>query len=167
MSGKNLPADLYAQLDKHFSEDDKQKPPGIPYGEQYTYNALAYVQDVEDGDTWRGVRKPDPFITFKSEYYRLDDVDTHETDGKHAEKAKKEKKFTEDFVKKGEQNWDSEWPFVIVFSDLTDSKKDYSGPEAEGTYGRPIADLIRRSDGASLKQSLLDEFGDSIRPSGE
>lgn len=163
MSGQ-LPEELYENLEKHFSE--KGYAGGIPFGENYVYNALAYVEDVEDGDTWKAVRQPDPFIRMRAEYHRLDDIDTHETDADDPEKrkkAKKEKKFVEDFVKKGEQDWDKEWPFVIVFTDPTDKKKDYGGPEFEGTYGRPISDMIRRSDGRSLKQALLDEFGDSIR----
>lgn len=157
----NLPEDLSKDLERiaRFVLDDEK-------GEPFEYKALAQVDRVEDGDTWLGRRKPDPMITIEQEqrngkdgdYYRLTGIDAHETNADSEEarkKAKKEKEFVEKFVAKGQEDWDGDWPFVVIFDDKQD--------EYEGTYGRPLTDLVRRSDGLQLSVALVEEFGDEVK----
>lgn len=157
---KQIPESLFSRLEAFFTSASESN-------QDFVFNALAKVYHVEDGDTWKGRRKPDPTIETTDEYYRLDDIDTWETDAKkekRRKRAKAHKQFTEEFVKRGETDWDGDWPFVLLFADLEDRKSDYGGAEVEGTYGRPIADLKRRSDGRWLSQALVDEFGDEVKP---
>lgn len=159
MSG-TLPKHLYKMLDSHFSSDGgEKKSSGTERRRQYPHDALATVESVEDGDTWKGRRKPDPQMVLGPSYYRLVGIDTHETDGKKSELGKKEKEFTKQWVETGRSEWsDDEWPFIVAF---TDPQQEF-----EGTYGRALVDLIRRSDGKSLRPSLLDwaKSQDGVKP---
>lgn len=136
------------------------------------YAGIARIHHVEDGDTLYGSYRADPSIVVGKSpemnapegvnepgvWFRLIDVDTHETDSPRKEarqQAEEEKNFVEDFVNKGRQNSDHDWPFAIA----------YKGHDAEGTYGRHLTDIIRRSDGASLTEELLSNF-DNIRYKG-
>lgn len=136
---------------------------------RFRYSAQARVDSVEDGDTWFGRHKPDPTIVVATDanhrdddndtdgqYYRLSRVDTHETDAEDPatrKQAEREKKFTQQFVKEGRENYDGTWPFVI----------EYESMDTEGTFGRRLVDLIRKTDGTELNDALLAEFGDDIR----
>lgn len=118
------------------------------------YDALAKVHSVVDGDTWHGERQPDPKVTVGPETYRLAGVDTHELDGPHDGRARRERLFTKAWVRMGIEAWDDdEWPFYAVFT----------ADDAEGSFGRPLCDLVRRSDGAVLSDDLLAEFDDINR----
>lgn len=152
----NLPKTVYlgdseSSVVKYVS---KRGPVGDT-SKEYQFTAKSKVLEVEDGDTWKGIRKPDPYLTMSPEYYRLTTIDTHESGGEHAEKAKREKEFTKQFVKKGREEWQNgEYPFVVVFND----------PQGEyrGGYNRPLVDLLRRSDGTALSDALVDEFGEGV-----
>lgn len=155
---EGLPKPLYKSLKQHFTSDNSADEAGGQL-RKYPHDALATVEAVEDGDTWKGKRKPDPEMEIGPGYYRLVGIDTHETDGKNSEKGKKEKEFTKQWVEQGRKDWsEDEWPFIVVFSDPQH--------EFEGAYGRALVNLVRRSDGADLKQSLLSwaEKQDDIKP---
>lgn len=129
---------------------------------QFRYRAHASVNHVEDGDTWSGSHKPDPEVVIDKAddvWYRLSKIDSHETDADDPEKrkqAQKEKQFVEEWIKAGRKSYDGEWPFVI----------EYESQDFEGAFGRLLVDLVRKSDGAELNDTLLAEFGDDIRYRG-
>ena len=136
---------------------------------KFVYRAEAQVDHVEDGDTWYGKHRSDPqFVTAQrtransefpaGQWYRLTGIDTHETDGDKAQQAKKDKQFVSNFIKQGREESNDKWPFIVEFTDKNN--------EIEGDYGRLLVDLRRKSDGRSLAQTLLDEFGDDIRYQG-
>lgn len=158
MPSKDIPADVWQAL----RTISKWKQDGSASSGKFRYRAHAKVSHVEDGDTWSGSHKPDPQVTVERSdevWYRLSRVDTHETDAQDSEKrkkAKREKQFVEDWVKKGKQNHNGEWPFII----------QYESQDFEGTYGRLLVDLVRKCDGAELNDSLLSKFGDDIRYKG-
>ncbi|MFB6189349.1 MAG: hypothetical protein ABEI57_05650 [Halapricum sp.] len=132
-------------------------------GDSFRYRAEAQVDTVEDGDTWFGRHKPDPTIVVATDanhrdddkgqdgqYYRLSRVDTHETDASNTKKqqmATEEKQAVQAFIDQGRQNYSGEWPFVI----------EYESVDVEGTYGRRLVDLVRKSDGKELNDWLLNE----------
>ncbi|MDY6780221.1 MAG: hypothetical protein SV760_06710 [Halobacteria archaeon] len=147
MTLEPLPPELRQKVASHFNQSDSEAP--IPAAA--TFAALATVEAVEDGDTWKGRRKPDPKTIVGPSYYRLVGIDTHETDGENAKKGKKEKKFTEDWVQTGRDDWSKDdWPFIVVFTD--------EQSEFEGTYGRSLVNLVRRSDGTDLASALKSNF---------
>lgn len=131
--------------------------------DSFRYRAQAQVDSVEDGDTWFGRHKPDPTIVVAADanhrdddkdrdgqYYRLSKVDTHETDASKQEKqqlATEEKQAVQEFVSQGREQYDGTWPFVI----------EYESTEVEGSYGRRLVDLVRKSDGKELNDWLLNE----------
>jgi|APHM01.1.fsa_nt_gi hypothetical protein len=119
---------------------------------------------IHDGDTIFGRRKPDPEIIVAKDsatrnddvgkdgdYYRLYDIDTHETDSddeKIAQMANEERKATTHFIQLGRDKWDGQWPFVVEF-------------KTEGAFGRPVVELYRRIDYKSLTDWLVnDKFPD-------
>lgn len=136
---------------------------------RFRYNAQARVEYVEDGDTWFGRHMPDPTLVVATDanhrddandtdgqYYRLSRVDTHETDADDPtirERARAEKRFTEQFVDTGRTDYAGSWPFVTV----------YESTDTKGTFGRRLVNLIRKQDGKELNDALLAEFGDDIR----
>lgn len=133
----------------------------------FDYTGPAKVHHVEDGDTLYATYRADPAITIgklasqnapdgvdeAGMWLRLIKVDTHETDANDKQtrqQAMAEKQFVENFVQQGRQHTSHEWPFLVA----------YRGDDIEGTYGRQLTDLIRRSDGRSLTAALFDEFDD-------
>lgn len=136
----------------------------------FQYTGVAQVHHVEDGDTFYGAYRADPTITVAKpaskvapegvsqdgQWHRLVKIDTAETGADSEEqrqKAKQHKQFVEDFVTTARENHTGNWPFTIA----------YTGQDYEGSFGRELTDLIRRSDGRSLTAALLDEFGEAVR----
>lgn len=114
----------------------------------------AEVVEVVDGDTF-DVEMDLGFQVLSRERIRLKGVDTHEThfvsqDSEEYKRGKKEAEWVRDWLDKGRNDYPGQYPFVV------DTYKD----DSKGLYGRYLADIKRRSDGASLVQSLLDEFDD-------
>lgn len=119
-------------------------------------DALVRVTNVVDGDTWDGVIRPFPRLTLGADKplrFRLLGADTHETDADDddlRERAETEAAFTRDWIKEGRESFDGDWPFRATFED--------AAAEGRGAFGRVLADLRRRSDGASLADTLKQEF---------
>lgn len=117
----------------------------------------ADVERVVDGDTLDlvidlgfGVR-----LTGDEARVRLRDVDTAEIYGtrigsEEYDTGQSHKAFVEDWV--GHAG-DLEWPFFL------ETSKD----DERGKYGRWLAVLTRRIDGAILNEDLVDEFGEDLR----
>lgn len=117
----------------------------------------ARVDRVVDGDTLDltidlgfGVH-----LTGDEARVRLLDVDTAEIYGSKKGSAEHEagqahKAFVEDWVVHGA---DGEWPVYIA------TEKD----DERGKYGRWLAVIKRRDDGAVLNDDLVTEFGDAVR----
>lgn len=117
----------------------------------------ADIEHVVDGDTIDlsidlgfGV-----ILTGDEARVRLRDVDTAEIYGtsKDSEEyaaGQRQKEFVEEWVAHGANQ---EWPFLI------ETKKD----DERGKYGRWLAVIIRRTDGANLNEDLIDEFGETVR----
>lgn len=151
------------------SDDGSDGSDGGQSSLNFLYRGEAQVDHVEDGDTWHGKHRCSPqYVTARrpredsdypaGQWYRLTGIDTHETGGENAEKAAEEKQFVEQFVAKGRENSDSNYPFVIEFDDADN--------EVEGDYGRLLVDLRRKSDGQSLAEALVSEFGDGVKYQG-
>ena len=117
----------------------------------------ADIERVVDGDTLDlsidlgfGV-----ILTGDEARVRLRDVDTAEIFGtakdsdEYAE-GQRHKEFVEEWVADGADN---EWPFFI------ETRKD----DERGKYGRWLATIIRRTDGANLNEDLIEEFGETVR----
>ncbi|MFC7157256.1 thermonuclease family protein [Halomarina halobia] len=117
----------------------------------------ADVERVVDGDTLDlsidlgfGV-----ILTGDEARVRLRDIDTAEIFGssKDSEEyatGQRHKEFVEEWVAQGA---DREWPFFI------ETSKD----DERGKYGRWLAVIKRRNDGAVLNDALVEEFGDAVR----
>lgn len=162
MSEQEIPAHVQQALRTVTNWQQRQDKTGSRNAGKFRYRAHAKVSHVEDGDTWSGSHKPDPEVVIDKAnevWYRLSKIDTHETDAKDPEKrkkAKREKQFVEKWLQQGRDGYDGDWPFII----------EYESDEFEGTYGRLLVDLVRKSDGAELNDDLLAEFGDDIRYRG-
>lgn len=118
---------------------------------------------VIDGDTMLGEHRPERNITVSKDanerdddydvdgqYYRLNRLDTHETDADDPEirkMAEEEHKAAEDFFRTGRQNHPTEWPFIVVHI-------------GEGGFGRPLVEVWRRSDGKNLVDEMYRRFPD-------
>ncbi|WP_336364727.1 thermonuclease family protein [Halalkalicoccus salilacus] len=117
----------------------------------------ADVERVVDGDTLDlsidlgfGVR-----LTGDEARVRLRDVDTAEIfgtakDNDEYDKGQQHKEFVEEWIAEGA---DEEWPFFV------ETRKD----DERGKYGRWLAIIIRRTDGANLNEDLVEEFGETVR----
>lgn len=124
--------------------------------EEYdVFKYQAKVANVVDGDTQDFTVD----LGFRMQRHalrtRLIGVDTHEIHfvDKQSEEYKRgmeEKQFVEEWLQTAEEEWDGEWYIYL------DTEKD----DRTGKYGRYLADVIRRSDGASLVDDLLAEFDD-------
>jgi len=57
------------------------------------------------------------------------------------------KSYVESWMEEAVEEWSGEWPIEI------DTYR-----HEKGKYGRYVADVVRRSDGARLAEDLLDEF---------
>lgn len=163
----NLPDDVSDDLRRVARYIFQQEQDEASGAGSFRFNAEASVDHVEDGDTWHGKHRPSPhFVAAKKtdddfppgQWYRLSKIDTHETDGDYPEKAKREKQFVEQFVKTGREDYQGSdgYPFYI----------QYESEDVEGSFGRLLVNLIRKSDGKELNEALLEEFGDSIRYQG-
>ena len=117
----------------------------------------ADVERVVDGDTL-DLRIDLGFgviLTGDEARVRLRDIDTAEIFGsrkgseEHAA-GQRQKAFVEEWVAQAEtQQW----------SVLVQTWKD----DERGKYGRWLAEIIRRHDGANLGDDLVEEFGDALR----
>lgn len=117
----------------------------------------ADVERVVDGDTLDlsidlgfGV-----ILTGDEARVRLRNIDTAEIfgtakDSKEYTAGQRHKEFVEEWVAQGA---DEEWPFFV------ETQKD----DERGKYGRWLAVINRRTDGASLNEDLVEEFGDTVR----
>lgn len=117
----------------------------------------AIVDRVVDGDTLDltidlgfGV-----LLTDDEARVRLLDIDTAEIFGRREGSeefiaGQKHKAFVEEWVA---QAGDGEWPIFI------ETEKD----DDQGKYGRWLANIVRRNDGAVLNEDLITEFGDAVR----
>ncbi len=118
----------------------------------------ANVERVVDGDTL-DLRIDLGFgieLTGDEARVRLRDVDTAEIYGSQKDSeeyaaGQRHKAFVEYWV---EDAGNERWPVFI------ETSKD----DERGKYGRWLAVVIRRSDGANLNNDLIGKFGDSVRP---
>jgi micrococcal nuclease len=121
----------------------------------------ARVDRIVDGDTLDlvidlgfGVR-----LTGDEARVRLRNIDTAETYGvsKDSEEyatGTRHKAFVEEWVARADAEVDDEeWPLFVQ------TEKD----DERGKYGRWLAVIHRRSDGAVLNDDLVTEFGDVVR----
>lgn len=123
---------------------------------EHGLDALARVERVVDGDTWVGYRRPEPRTTIGPEKYRLLGADTHETNASDPDlrqRAHTEEDFTREWIARGEEEWDGEWPFRILYAPESSAK-------GRGSFGRVLVDLQRRSDGERLSTALHAHFED-------
>lgn len=117
----------------------------------------AAVERVVDGDTVDleidlgfGVT-----LTGDEARVRLRNIDTAEIYGaaegsEEYEAGQQHKAFVEEWVAQADNR---EWPFFV------ETRKD----DERGKFGRWLAIIIRRSDGAVLNDDLIAEFGDAVR----
>lgn len=122
-----------------------------------THRAEARIDEVKDGDSYVGARRVDPGLVLEDEPYnpefRLLGVDTHEiyrAEGEELEKGLRERDFVRDWMKKGEEESDSEFPFII----------EYPAKDPVGSFGRLLVTVIRKSDGSCLNEEVLNTFED-------
>lgn len=116
----------------------------------------AEVERVVDGDTL-DLRIDLGFgviLTGDEARVRLRDVDTAEIFGSRRgspeySAGQRHKAFVEEWV---EQAGGQEWPVFI------ETWKD----DERGKYGRWLAEIVRRKDGASLTEDLIEEFGNAV-----
>lgn len=118
----------------------------------------ATVERVVDGDTLDlkidlgfGV-----LLTGDEARVRLRGVDTAEIygvpeDSEEYAAGQRQKAFVEEWVARAEER---AWPFLVQ------TWKD----DERGKYGRWLAVIERREDGAVLNDDLVDEFGEAVRP---
>lgn len=117
----------------------------------------ADVERVVDGDTLDlvidlgfGV-----LLTGDEARVRLRDIDTAEIFGSpsgsdESAAGRQHRAFVETWVARADEQ---EWPFFV------ETRKD----DERGKYGRWLAVIIRRDDGAVLNEDLIEEFGDAVR----
>lgn len=115
------------------------------------YGYQASLLNVVDGDTFDATIDLG-FRIHREIRLRLQGIDTHETYGvpKESEEYRKgirEKEFVEEWFRSGIE---SDVPFVLR-------------SEKVGKYGRYIAEIERKADGAILNDDLIAEFGEEIR----
>ena len=123
----------------------------------WQYQAQIKPEEVVDGDTLDvtidlgfGI-----LLTNDEARVRLRRVDTHEIFGvSHDSEEYKtgiaQKQFVQDWVRNA---GNEKWPFLI------ETHKD----DERGKYGRWLAVIKRRKDGAVLNDDLVTAFGDEIR----
>lgn len=168
---------LQAAHEVHAAEREGERathraPPGTApeAAEPFRYRAHARVDRVYDGDTVFGRHRPDPTTIVAmdesqrndpnddaGQYYRLSGVDTHELRSGTAEQremAKEERDFVREWVehaaREHEAGGHESWPFILI----------YASDKYEGSFGRPLCDFIRKSDGEHLSAALTDAFPD-------
>ena len=119
----------------------------------YMYEYQASLLSVVDGDTV-DVTVDLGFRIHREIRLRLEGVDTHETygvskDSEEYRKGTEEKAFVEAWFGDAETE-EFEWPVLIR-------------TEKTGKFGRYIADVERKSDGAVLNSDLIERFGEEVR----
>ena len=107
--------------------------------------------NVVDGDT-QDVVVDLGFRIERQIRLRLLGVDTHETYGvshgsEEYQRGLAETEYVAQWFGTAESEWDGEWPLKIQ-------------TEKRGKYGRYLATIARRCDGAELTADLLAEFDD-------
>jgi len=117
------------------------------------YEYQASLLSVVDGDTI-DVTVDLGFRIHREIRLRLEGVDTHETygvskDSEEYRKGTEEKAFVQEWFEDAESE-EFEWPVRIR-------------TEKTGKFGRYIADVERKSDGAVLNSDLIERFGEEIR----
>jgi micrococcal nuclease len=117
------------------------------------YEYQATVMNVVDGDTI-DVTVDLGFRIHREIRLRLTGIDTHETygvdtDSEEYRRGIEETEFVESWIESGRVR-DKDWPFIIR-------------TEETGKFGRYLAKVERKADGAILNDELLTEFGDEIR----
>lgn len=113
----------------------------------------ARLENLVDGDTL-DVAIDQGFSTYRESRVRLRDVDTAEVwgvshDSEEYERGMEHSRFVEGWLTTAAVEWDGDWPLVI------ETEQD-----AAGKYGRYIAVVERRCDGAVLNTDLRSEFDD-------
>lgn len=106
---------------------------------------------IVDGDTL-DVTVDLGFKTRRDMRLRLTGIDTAEIFGVKKESDEYQngiahKSYVEEWLEQAAEEWDGEWPVIV------DTDKD-----EKGKYGRYVAEVVRRSDGARLTEDLLAEF---------
>lgn len=117
----------------------------------------ATVERVVDGDTLDLKIDLGFGVTLSGDEarVRLLNIDTAEIFGSRDESeeyaaGQRHKAFVEEWVAQAD---DEEWPVFI------ETRKD----DERGKYGRWLAVIVRRKDGATLNDDLIDEFGEAVR----
>lgn len=115
----------------------------------FQYQARA--THIVDGDTL-DVTVDLGFTIRQDMRLRLDGIDTAEIFGVKKESEQYQngiahKTYVEEWLEQAVEEWDGDWPIIV------DTEKD-----EKGKYGRYVAELVRRSDGARLTEDLLAEF---------
>lgn len=115
------------------------------------YEYQAKLVEVVDGDT-QDVVVDLGFHLQRQIRLRLLGVDTHETfgvdhDSEEYRRGKRESEFVAAWLEAAAEAYDGEWPLLI-----RTAKK--------GKYGRYLATIERRVDGAVLNETLRQEFDD-------
>jgi micrococcal nuclease len=113
------------------------------------YEYQAKLVEVVDGDT-QDVVVDLGFHLQRQIRLRLAGVDTHETygvdhDSEEYRRGKRESEFVAEWLETAAEGYGGEWPLLI-----RTAKK--------GKYGRYLATIKRRSDGAVLNETLRQEF---------
>jgi len=118
---------------------------------QDLFHYQARIERIVDGDTYDVVIDIG-FKLSKEIRIRLNDVNTAETYGVKKESEKYQngiahKTFVEEWLHKAEADSEHEFPVLMR-----------THKHEKGKYGRYVADVVRRSDGAVLSEDLLEEF---------
>jgi micrococcal nuclease len=117
------------------------------------YEYHTKLLNVVDGDTV-DVKVDLGFRIHREIRLRLAGIDTHEIHGVPADseeyrKGIREKEFAENWFSEADTT-DEEWPLIIR-------------SEKTGKYGRYVAEVERRTDGAILNEYLVAEFSEAIQ----
>ena len=115
------------------------------------YEYQARCVEVVDGDT-QDVVVDLGFHLTRQIRLRLLGVDTHETygvdhDSEEYRRGTRETEFVREWLEAAAEAYDGEWPLIVR-------------TEKKGKYGRYLATIERRADGAVLNATLRREFDD-------
>ncbi|ERG93853.1 hypothetical protein [Haloquadratum walsbyi] len=123
------------------------------YGSFYYRTKVPHVVDDDTID----VTIDQEFQTVKNARVRLFGIDTAETqyvnpDAEEYRLGVEQTELIRAWIQAGQYNYDGEWSFIL------DSRKD-----ATGKYGWFLGCITRRCDGSELTDSLVREYGESVR----
>lgn len=128
-------------------------PDPLAFG-QFRYQArLEDIAKVVDGDTFNVTLDLGFRMHFSDQRIRLLDVDTAE---RGDPLWHEHKQFTTEWLLAAAEQHDGEWPLVV------DTVKD-----GKGSFGRWLANVYRKSDGKSISESIIEEYGDDYRYEAE